>query len=59
MSLFKKGLKVRYCTPRGRDGYGKIVEVIETARGLWYVVADAATKTQTKVRAAGLAVAAA
>lgn len=54
MSLKKKA-KVRYATPRGgQQGEGTIVDITETARGLWYSVKDAATGAVVKLRAACL-----
>lgn len=48
----KKNAKVRYTTPRGgQTGEGKVIEIQETLRGLWYVVKDAATGAQVKLRA--------
>ena len=52
---FKKKAKVAYTTPRGaQTGTGTITEVIETARGLWYAVKDAASGKTIKLRAANL-----
>lgn len=52
---FKNGAKVRYTTPRGaQSGRGKIVDVIETARGLWYEVKDSETGATVRLRAANL-----
>jgi len=51
----KKNAKVQYRTPRGgQAGEGKIVDIIETAKGLWYAVKDAATGATVKLRASGL-----
>lgn len=53
----KKNSKVRYTTPRGaQTGEGKIVEIQETLRGLWYVVKDAATGAIVKLRARNITV---
>lgn len=53
----KKNAKVRYATPRGgQTGEGKITEVQETLRGLWYVVKDAATGAVVKLRARNVTV---
>ena len=52
----KKNAKVRYTTPQGRQtGEGKITEVQETLRGLWYVVKDGATGAIVKLRARNIA----
>ena len=54
----KKGAKVAYKSPRGaRAGTGKIVDIIESARGLWYSVKDDATTAVIKLRAANLSLA--
>lgn len=48
----KKNAKVKYRTPRGgQTGEGKITEIVETQRGLWYTVKDAATSALVKLRA--------
>lgn len=52
----KKGAKVSYRGARGdRRGTGKITNVTESDRGLWYTVRDDADKSTIKVRAAQLA----
>lgn len=52
---FKRNSKVTYETPRGgQSGIGKIIEVVETTRGLWYVVKDTDTGATVKLRASGL-----
>lgn len=38
MSTLKKGQSVRYTTNRGRDGAGKITEIISTVKGIWYAI---------------------
>lgn len=52
---FKRGSKVTYRTPRGaQEGIGKIVEIIEGLRGLWYEVKDLNTGAIVRLRAASL-----
>lgn len=53
VSAFKQGQKVRFQTPQGRSGQGKISDINSTAKGAWYSV-KADDGTVTKVRAAGL-----
>lgn len=54
-STFKRGSRVTYRTPRGsQEGIGKIIEVVETLRGLWYEVKDANTGAVVRLRAANL-----
>lgn len=54
-STFKTGNKVYYRTPRGaQEGLGKIVQILESARGLWYEVKDSATGAVLRLRAASL-----
>jgi len=52
---FKKGSTVLYRTPRmGQEGKGKIVQVIPTARGVWYEVKDSNTSALVRLRAANM-----
>jgi hypothetical protein len=52
---FKKNARVHYTTPRGgQQGYGKITEITETSRGLWYSVTDSKTGAVIKLRAANI-----
>ncbi len=52
MSAFKKGQAVRYRTPRGRTGSGKIVDINKTVKGEWFKVKDG--DAHVTVRASGL-----
>ena len=53
--MFKRGQRVKYHSTRGtRSGVGKIVDVIETQRGLWYEVKDESTKENFRFRASCL-----
>lgn len=48
----KKNAKVKYTTPRGgQTGEGKIIEITETLRGLWFTVKDGTTGALVKLRA--------
>lgn len=52
---FKVGRKVTYRTPRGaQEGLGKIINIIEGKRGLWYEVRDLNTGATVSLRAANL-----
>jgi len=53
MIKFKKGASVHYRS-RARSGSGKIVEVRETERGLWYGVKTSEIGDVLFVRVSGL-----
>lgn len=53
MSQFKKNATVRF-QARVESGEGKIIEIIESARGLWYKVRRTSDKKEFCVRAAQL-----
>lgn len=55
MSQFKRGATVLYRTPRGgQEGIGKIVEIHQTERGLWYEVKDRNTGAVVRLRASSM-----
>lgn len=55
MSQFKRGASVLYRTPRGaQEGAGKIVDIIQTLRGIWYEVKDRNTGAKVRLRAGSL-----
>lgn len=41
MRIYYIGSRVKFETPRGRSGTGKIVRLRETGRGVWYEVKPA------------------
>lgn len=53
--MFKKGQTVLYRTPRGaQEGIGKIIDIHQTARGLWYEVKDRNTGALVRLRESSL-----
>ncbi len=53
--MFKRGQSVTYRTPRGaQEGAGKIVDLIQTLRGVWYEVKDRNTGAVVRLRASSL-----
>lgn len=53
--MFKRGQSVTYRTPRGaQEGAGKIVDLIQTLRGVWYEVKDRNTGAVVRLRASSM-----
>lgn len=54
-STFRIGAKVLYRTPRGgQEGVGKILDIHQTERGLWYEVKDRNTGAVVRLRASSM-----
>ena len=51
---YKVGNSVNYVTQGGIEGFGKIVDIREGARGAWYVINDPKRSKPVSVRLAGI-----